>query len=467
MPNPEAGPSGGDVHAGSADSPSTPPVDPPLISIGPIGPGDVLRMPSFGDQSEQALAQANRRRRDRAASKVERLLGRSLETVLEPPDSESDGASPTTWVAPLPWADTSSMYEQVDGVIRHDDARPGRLTIDLETAQPGVTDGLGFDTTYALHRPSTNQIAATLAGGASVVVRAVGRHLDDVNELVAALETLLGAAIEADAILFGPGSTHVDAATRGGAVLIFALDVDVSATVSQAPVETDEATGPGTAFLDSPSINILAGSVATVSPNRALRLRAEEAGMALRIMLPVPTCRQLWTQAAAIARYHPLLRADLPTDLDAPIESYAGSLYERPGAFHAEIALAMGQTPIMHALASVPAQVPTRSCNGLFDNLRDSPDFPTTLRASIPGGIALTNADDQQVLVMGGMTVRIASELAPMLIPHLDGEPFNPAPIIDALAASPDVAQAGGPQTNLALEALLILLNAEILEVVP
>ncbi len=463
-----AEPSDEGAEAGTAEPTSTPRADPPLVSVGPIAPSDILRLPSFDDVSERQLARANQRRHDRAAHTIAAQLGRPLEAVLEPESNHTTGyTSPTMWSLPTAWPDVAAIYEQLDNVIRHDDTRPGRLTIGLESALSGVTDELSFDTTYALHRPNTNQIAAKMADGASVVVRAVGRHLDEMDELVAALETLLGATTEADAILFGPGSTHVDAANRGGAVLVLPLDIELSAAVPTAsPHPGGHLPDLSAAFADQPPTAIPPGSLVTVGPDQSLRLRSDLAGVALRIVLPLPTRNQLWSQAATVARYHPLLRADLPTDLDAPIESYGGSLYERPGAFHAEASLALGQTPLMHAMASVRAHVPARSTCGLFDNRRGLAGTLPTLRAGIPGGVMLTNADDQQVLVASGMTVRISAELATLLTPHLDGEVFDPTPLVAAFAPSPDDSRDDARDQNRAIEALKILLEAEILAVV-
>ena len=462
-----AEPSDEGAEAGTAEPTSTPRADPPLVSVGPIAPSDILRLPSFDDVSERQLARANQRRHDRAAHTIAAQLGRPLEAVLEPESNHTTGyTSPTMWSLPTAWPDVAAIYEQLDNVIRHDDTRPGRLAIGLESALSGVTDELSFDTTYALHRPNNNQIAAKLADGASVVVRAVSRHLDGMDELVAALETLLGATTEADAILFGPGCTHVDTANRGGAVLVLPLDVELSAAVAMDSANGDDTPGTSATPPDEHPITVPSGSAVTVGSDQSLRLRSSAAGVALRIVLPVPTRNQLWSQAATVARYHPLLRADLPTDLDAPIESYGGSLYERPGAFHAEASLALGQTPLMHALASVRAHVPTRSTCGLFDNQRARAGALPTLRAAIPGGAVLTNADDQQVLAASGVTLRIAAELATRLIPHLDGEVFDPTPLVEGFAPSSDDSRDNARDPNRAIEALKILLEAEILEVV-
>lgn len=78
----------------------------------------------------------------------------------------------------------------------------------------------------------------------------------------------------------------------------------------------------------------------------------------------------------------------------------------------------------------------------------------------------LTNADDQQVLAASGVTLRIAAELATRLIPHLDGEVFDPTPLVEGFAPSSDDSRDNARDPNRAIEALKILLEAEILEVV-
>lgn len=150
-----AEPSNEGAEAGLAEPASAPQADPPLISVGHIAASDILRIPSFDDDSERPLAEANKRRRYRAALTVEAHLGRTLAAVLEPESNHStDHTSPAVWSLSTPWTGTAGIYDELDGVIRHDDTRPGRLTIGLESALPGVTDELSFDTTYALHRPN-------------------------------------------------------------------------------------------------------------------------------------------------------------------------------------------------------------------------------------------------------------------------------------------------------------------------
>ena len=436
----------------------------PLVSVGPLGTSEILRLPSLDDESERAVAQANTRRRDQASATVDERIGRSPEAELRHRRELTDSMTPLMWDLPERWTGVTSIYEQIDNIMRHDDTRPGRLTIGLESAQPGVTEELSFDTTYGLHRPNMNHISRTLTGGASMVLRAVGRHMDDVNELVAALETLLGAAMEADAILFGPDSTHFDPADRGGAVLVIPLDVDLSATIEPAALTHEGEPSLETMATIEETATVSPGSAVAGYTDHSLRLRADTAGIALRIVLPSPTRTQLWSHAVTLARHHPLLRADLPTDLDAPVHSYAGSLYDRPGAFHAEASMSFGATPTMHALATLRAQVPTRAASGLFDNLRSQPDCLPTLRAGIPGGITLTGAVDH--LAASGMALHIAPQLAELLIPHLDGAPFDPTPIVNAFAGESVPTPPESHHPNPAIEALEILLHAELLEVV-
>ena len=142
----------------------------PLVSVGPLGTSEILRLPSLDDESERAVAQANTRRRDQASATVDERIGRSPEAELRHRRELTDSMTPLMWDLPERWTGVTSIYEQIDNIMRHDDTRPGRLTIGLESAQPGVTEELSFDTTYGLHRPNMNHISRTLTGGASMVL---------------------------------------------------------------------------------------------------------------------------------------------------------------------------------------------------------------------------------------------------------------------------------------------------------
>ncbi|MEO6628485.1 MAG: hypothetical protein ABIP03_07925 [Aquihabitans sp.] len=487
---------------GTAGPASGAPEDRPVLaSVSALEPKHLVRLPHPDAPGLEGLAgQANQRRLADATQRVGAVVPGLIDHLF----GQGSAAGTGPLVIPADLAVTADeLWSAVDTVLVHDDARAGRLTLGLD-ATDGVDDQLRFDTTYELHRPNIGQLAQKLADRASINLRAVGQHVDVLHRLCADLETILGQPVEADAIVFGPGSVHVDPSDRGGEVLVIPLDLTLAARLEDAPVADPDATviprvsepasrGRATSVGSNPegsgsaATHAVSGDAdgesgspeatgSTRTPDRAvvpghavvaatedrLHLASDTVGVAVRLKLPLLSPAQIRTQAAAAARYHPLLRADLPTDLDAPIESYGGSLYATLGAFHTEAALALGEIPQAHAVAMLRAMIPARPRNGLLDVRRAQRDGLPLLSAPLPGGVLVTTVGDEEALVAGGLVCTLAPDLANALTPHLDGRPFDPGPVLATLRSLAtsidltdvsDLTDPAGPTSSSAIEA--------------
>lgn len=446
-----------------------------LLSVAPLDPAFLLALPDPDvDGAEGMLGQANERRLSDATDRLEQVIPGLAGWLSEfRPGAGTD--VPGTAISDCPIVvphhlptSGEEWWEVIDRVIHHDDARAGRIAIDLTTANDGVDAEVQFDTTYDVHRPSVGRLAEKLAGRAAVLLRSVGRNATLLDSMAADLETLLGVAVEVDLLAFGAGATHLDPADRGGRLLVMPLDTDIEAATVTTEVEVELDVPPPVSVAARPGLALLANSGVTV------RMSSDNLGLALRVVLPEITPASFLQQASAAARYHPLLRADLPADFDAPIESYSGSLYSEPGAFHREVSLALGTFAKGHAAGAFRAAVPPHPSNDLEVSLEACRGSLPRLRSPIVGGVVVTNLHGQLAIVAAGLVVAFADDFLTVLAPHLDGRAFDPGPLLQALqSAGPETGATGDdrfgePPSGTrppALKMFQTLLAAEVLEV--
>lgn len=323
----------------------------------------------------------------------------------------------------------ADLWACVDRVLVHDGVPAGRLAIERHGAGARVDDQVPFDTSYSLNRPNVGHLASKLVDGSSLVVRDLSFHIDTIGELCGRIEARTGLPAEVDAVVLAPGSVHVDPAERGGPVVLIPMDLTLGVTVDG---------------LDRPDAP--AGEAVVAQPGQELRVRGQALGICLRAVVSSSSVERLRAETAGMARFHPLLRADLPTDLDAPVESYGGSLYARPGAFHAEVAAALGAEPLRRTVARLRTSLPSRSTVGLLANREALRGELPSLRSCIPGGFELTVNGETASLTAGGTTVILATEMAAALEPHLHGDRFDPTPIVAAF--EPDPEDGSGPASG-------------------
>ncbi len=470
-----------------------------LLNRVPLDPSYLLTLPCPDAEGlEGLLGQANQRRLIDSLGRLEQVIPKLADWLTRTPNSTvalSTPESPRDSAQSLPHRlifTEDELWGVVDRAMHYDDARPGRLTIDVEAAAAGVDADLQFDNTYEIHRPNIGRLAKKLAQGATMVLRSIARHAQSLDALAADLETLLGTAVEIDAIAFGSGSTHLDRGDRGGHILVLPFGTNLRAEVLPTLAQSDQLTADtqGRSISTKPmaavpggSSTIGVGNVILARADQNLRVESESLGIALRIVLPVVSESTLRQHGAAMARYHPLLRADLPTDLTAPINSYAGTLYEDPGAFHREASSALGPIARGHASASCRSVVPPRPTNPLSTALSVGKGRLPWLRAPLPGGLLLTHLAGQEAIVAAGLVFTFEHELLAVLAPLLDGRAFDPAPILAPIEAAlpyetePSISreqissdQPGEPAlvpARSTLELFRALLTAEILEVAP
>ena len=234
----------------------------------------------------------------------------------------------------------------------------------------------------------------------------------------------------------------------------------------------------GTASGDTSSsipCGLSAGDALLVSGSYVIANRGDRTRLALRLAIMRPTMLDLLGRAAGYAKYHPLLRADLPADLDRPTASYEGSLYDRSGAFGDELQTAIAGGGFEHAVAAQRAGQPPRTAQHLFAALAaigvrdavdqgsvggadtdDQLDETTELRCPLPGGVTVVANQEDPTIAARGAKLVLAPWLLDSLAPHLDGEPFT----LGSLAAP-----TGRPLAEVG-RAVRSLLDGDVLEAV-
>lgn len=420
---------------------------PTIVALEPITDRHLISLPdaaAFG--LEGLLGRANVRRLDDARER--------LTTIIDPgsvvPGEDAEARHGTAIKVVLDMSE-DELWEAIATVAIHDDLRPGRISFGLSAAEEGTDDQLMFASTYGLYRPNLGQVAAKAAAGAAVVVHGLEWQVPALGELVADLETIGGRPCSAGAVMLQGHAAHVEAADRTTDVLLVAIGAPITVHGDEEPTaSTDEVEierGHGVIARAGRELTITAGSGAAV---------------VARIDLPIAHPWGDVVQASTAARFHPLLRADLPTSFERPIESYGGTLYEDPSIWRAEVESALGTRARDHAAALARALLAPRTNPnvGLLSAIafRQQPKGP--VRSPLHAGVMITKVADSLRMVAGGRIVTAPDGVAEAVASFLDGRPTTVDAVLGALEQT-------GVDADDSRQILIELLEIELLESTP
>lgn len=396
---------------------------------------------------EGLLGQANRRRLADAQDRMNQIidLGRLLPDGVADPDSgEGRRRSPSTMNLMLD-VGIDELWSAIDLAVLHDDVRPGRLAFGLADAADDVDDQLAFASTYGLHRPATGAIAAKLAGGASMLIHGVDLIVPALDALVADLETVCGRTASAGLVVMPGESAHAEPPERAVDILLVPVESPLRAIAGG----VEHVASPGTALL------VPSGVGATVA--------TDQGALLVRVEVPVTLPSTANLETSAMARFHPLLRADLPTSLDRPIESYGGSLYESAEAWRSEVVDVLGERARAHSAAWVRANLAPRlsTSGGLLAARAFRSEPRGRVRSPLHAGVMTTEVDARVEMSAAGNVIGVPNGLAELIAPHLDGRSLLVADLLSALAESPTLDRESARQL------IVGLVHREILEPVP
>lgn len=434
------------MHAGAlSDEPaasvsqSAPATDALLVAVAAITDRHLISLPDpSADGLEGQIGHANLRRHADALNRLEtrlpmRVLHPEPEPTLEGPDVFDVSID----------VEADDLWDAMTTIAHHDNLRPGRIAFGLSAAEDGVDDQLAFATTYGIHRPNLGAVAVKAQRGAAVVIHGIEWQIGALYDLVADLETAGGRPCLASVIILTGWAVHEEPADRS---------VDVLLTPVGGAVRVDG------------QVDLAPGRATVARARSAVSFSAaeEECVLLVRVELPVADPWVDVLAAAATARFHPLLRADLPTSFERPIESYGGTLYDDFSKFAAEVDSALGPKAMDHAAAFGRASVPPRASRdvGLLTSLAFRADPSGEVRCPAHAGVMLTQVEDAAHLAVGGGVFTLPDGVAEAVAPLLDG---RPVPVTDVLGR---LASAGLDEPD-SRRTLIEMVQVELLEPAP
>ncbi|MCO5312220.1 MAG: hypothetical protein M9952_04685 [Microthrixaceae bacterium] len=447
--------------AGNTEVPTgereVPTIDAQLISVAPLTDRHLISLPDPSAEGlEGLLGQANDRRLADALDRINRHLPGQ---VLRPDEDGASGSADVFDVSLQVTAD--ELWDAMTTIAHHDNLHPGRIAFGLSAAEEGVDDHLAFATSYGIHRPNLGAVGVKAQHGAAVAIHGIEWHVAALYGLVADLETVGGRPCSASVIVVTGPAIHEEPAERLVDVLITPVDGAVVAR-RRVPASAGE-------DVSAPADGGVSGEQATVPPGRAVvalagqsvAFSAADGGCVLLVRVELPMADP-WVDvlaAQATARFHPLLRADLPTSFQRPIESYGGTLYDDLSKFRAEVEAALGPKALDHAAAFARAGLPPRTSRdvGLLTSLAFRAEPHGDVRSPAHAGVMVTQVDDAQHLVVGGGVFTFPEGVAEVMAPLLDGRPLEVAEVLGRIAST-------GLDDVDARKTLIELVHAELLE---
>lgn len=434
----------------------------PLVTVEPVTDRHLISLPDpVAEGIEGVIGQANLRRH---ADALERLGHRIPVEILTPTDPAPTGVSEVVDVHVDVEAD--HLWDAMTTIAHHDNLRPGRIAFGLTAAEDGVDDQLSFATTYGIHRPNLGAVAVKAQRGAAVVIHGIEWQVGVLYDLVADLETAGGRPCSASVIVLTGRAVHEEPAERSVDVLLTPVGGAVVASGSSTVQDTDDPTSDAADGddRDAGRVDVAPGRAVVARAGHAVSFSAagEECVLLVRVELPVADPWVDVLAAAATARFHPLLRADLPTSFERPIESYGGTLYDDFPKFAAEVDNALGPKAMDHAAAFARASLPPRASRdvGLLTSLAFRSDPTGEVRCPAHAGVMLTLVGDASHFAVGGGIFTLPDGAAEAVAPLLGGRPVPVADVLERLASA-------GLDESDSRRALIEMVQVELLEPVP
>jgi len=406
---------------------------------GYTGPSErqMLRLPDLrAGGVEGELASANARRLDDAFARVRSVLPVCAEPRGGPRRARAAGA--------LVNIDEGAVLDAISFVARYDHLPGGRIVVsdDPTSAEPSRVT---FRQTFGVFRPMLGEVECYLASGRCLAVHAVEWQIPSLYQLIADLETIGGRSCSGAALLVAEGGTYVEPDDS---------DHDVVVLTISGRIHLEPAAPDAQSFVMGPS------DAARLPATLGATLTAVD-GFAtlLRITLPNGDARGDLAGMARLARFHPLLRCDVPADLASPIHSYGGSIYDDETLWQSEVANLLSTRGFENHAASVRARIAPRTDlgSGVTDLMRFLENPVGHVRSPWHAGTCVTSVDGDLRVASGGAVLDCPSTVVAAIACFLDGRPTEVDVVLDRLE------ECIGSAT-LAVRMLRVLVEAEIFE---
>ena len=347
---------------------------------------------------EHLLAQANSRR---LADADHRLASRGLD-----PDVllAASGVFP---VEPYDAWSAAEIWTTIDEHLVYDDCRPPRLEF-LADDSRDIDRDVPCRNAYELVRPDLGGLLSRLDSAVALTVRQLDGYSSVYGTIADDIETLTGQSCHLDGIVFGSGASFKDEPDSPILRVLIVADGQITVEV-----------------VDAPNWAVTAGQMCVVPADLNCRITASTRSLALRVPFRFPSLQQLRGLSAGRAHFHPALRADLPADLDRPVHSYAGSLFDGPEAFMDEVEQALSAVAMDDAVARLRMVLRPRPRHDPLQVLGSRRKENVMLRSCVQGGFLMGDGPDGAMLLGAGHQMAIADELIADFVPLLDGRVFS------------------------------------------
>lgn len=396
--------------------------------LSPLLPDSRVRFPRRdGGPLEAAVMATNEVLRNDAGSRLDLALPGSVAALA----ALNDGESRAGFDIEGPLVGVAALWTAIDERLSREGVEPVDLVISTADVEGRKVD-IDFSRTYGVSRPDVEQLASTIAAGNALTVRGLDEHLPDLDDLVADLVCSTGQSVRVDAVIIPPGISHVEPQGRIPETLFF-LPVNGQARVQVDPDGEDS----GRAV----EVGTERGLVVAAAKNARIAPIAREDGvdgpvLVLRVAVASAAIEDLALVAWESAKFHPLIRADLPADFGSQVTSYDGSIIDDQELRVAEFTRLLGPDALLRAASRMRAAVPPRrrlSLTAAVGHLRDG--LPERMHSCVPTGVGIIDEDGHLRLVAGSMVLTLEESLAEWIVTHLNNRDFS---VASTLEVSPD-----------------------------
>lgn len=311
------------------------------------------------------------------------------------------------------------LWALFDDLLTYEDMRLPHLGFELTGS--GTHDRVEMRASYDLLRPEVAEVGSKLMRGAAVLLRWLDEYDDPLWRLCCDIETITGVTTRVSGMLLPQGSRPLPQPPRDADRVIVPID-------GQLDVEIAGRAG-------TTSRHRLAPGSAVVTPCEAgVLLAAPQRLFILVIDVGRARASSLLELAAHDAQFFPLLRADVPTSWLEPVHSYAGSLYDSPGAFATAVADVFTARAFDRAAATARSDIPLRPTQRLSDTLRETTGPTDGVRSPI-AGVVIAESAERWYAVAAGHRLLIDNESLEALAPFLDGRVSAERSLLESLGS--------------------------------
>lgn len=385
-----------------------------------------VRFPSAEDPVERRFVVAAATRRERA---IERLT--QLVPGLDWADlaNTTDGATFLVVPSSVDAIDDLRVFDALERVACTVDPAGVINVPGNESHQSSLAgDAVGqFSGTQRHQRLIAGPTAEAIRTGNTIIVNGLERFWEPLQQLSADLVATFACTSNSNCYISAGGSQGFGAHWDDTDVVILQVsgskywEIFEPTVLSPLRLNTDDAVGSNVAW----SGVLTPGTALFIPRGWGHRVDANGPSVHLTVSMHKHTVSDMLGFLAADSTNWPIMRADLPFDLDRPPRSYAGSVFDDDGAFDRALAPLLPSI-LERGVAAARASAPPAMAQSFAETLRVSFEgswATAVVEAPYPTGIMIVEGPDDGgiTLAMGGSVVRVDRGLAGIVSAALAG----------------------------------------------